>query len=286
MLKNGKVNQLFILIINFNFLKNNKLSLSLNSLFKKTLFSLRGKWFQAICIFFIAGVFQTLIQSIPAVGGILGFIISGPITVGYCIYSLNIINDNFPKFENILDGFKFNFGNNLLAYLIIALIVIFVGFLILFVFCSINFLLFLLYLDLFFSQSYEAFTVNYDWDALLTPFKLFSFESDFFDLIFFIFFLIASFCFSIIIPFIIASLPYSMTFFIMAEDYSIDAWEAIQKSRKMMKGFKRKYLILQIVLIIVAVLTSIFTVFIGLLWFIPLSYVITAVFYDQIKNQA
>ena len=77
-----------------------------------------------------------------------------------------------------------------------------------------------------------------------------------------------------------------MTFFIMAEDYSIDAWEAIQKSRKMMKGFKRKYLILQIVLIIVAVLTSIFTVFIGLLWFIPLSYVITAVFYDQIKNQA
>ena len=286
MLKNGKVNQLFILIINFNFLKNSKLSLSLNSLFKKTLFSLRGKWFQAICIFFIAGVFQTLIQSIPAVGGILGFIISGPITVGYCIYSLNIINDNFPKVENILDGFKFNFGNNLLAYLIITLIVIFVGFLILFVFCSINFLLFLLYLDLFFSQSYEAFTVNYDWDALLTPFKLFSFESDFFDLIFFIFFLIVSFCFSIIIPFIIASLPYSMTFFIMAEDYSIDAWEAIQKSRKMMKGFKRKYLILQIVLIIVAVLTSIFTVFIGLLWFIPLSYVITAVFYDQIKNQA
>jgi len=284
MLKNGKVNQLFILIINFSPLKNNKASFSLNSLFKQTFFSLKEKWFQAICIFLVAGIFQFLIQSIPAVGGILGFIISGPVTVGYCIYSLNIMNDNFPKVENIFDGFKFNFGNNLLAYLIITLIVIFVGFLILFVFFSINFLLFLLYLDLFFSQSFEAFTTNYDWNALLSPFKLFSFESNFFDLIFFILFLIASFCFSIIIPFIIASLPYSMTFFIMAEDYSIDAWEAIQKSRKMMKGFKRKYLILQIVLVIIAVLTSIFTLFIGLLWFIPLSYVITAVFYNQIKN--
>ena len=76
-----------------------------------------------------------------------------------------------------------------------------------------------------------------------------------------------------------------MTFLIMAEDYSVDAWEAIQKSRKMMKGFKRKFLILQIVLVIIAVLISIFTVFIGLLWFIPLSYVITAVFYHQIKKQ-
>ena len=39
MLKNGKVNQLFILIINFDLLKNNKLSLSLNFLFKETFFS-------------------------------------------------------------------------------------------------------------------------------------------------------------------------------------------------------------------------------------------------------
>ena len=76
-----------------------------------------------------------------------------------------------------------------------------------------------------------------------------------------------------------------MTFFIMAEDYSIDAWEAIQKSRKMMKGFKRKYLVLQIVLVILAVLTSIFTVLVGLLWFIPFSYVISAIFYNQIKNR-
>ena len=99
MLKNGKVNQLFILIINFTLLKNNKLSLSLNSLFKETFFSLKGKWFQAICIFLVAGIFQALIQSIPAVGGIFGFIISGPITVGYSIYSLNIVNNNSIHFN-------------------------------------------------------------------------------------------------------------------------------------------------------------------------------------------
>ena len=90
MLKNGKVNQLFILIINFNPLKNNKLYLSLNSLFKQTFLSLKGKWFQAICIFLVAGIFQALIQSIPAVGGILGFIISGPVAVGYYVYSLKM----------------------------------------------------------------------------------------------------------------------------------------------------------------------------------------------------
>ena len=74
-----------------------------------------------------------------------------------------------------------------------------------------------------------------------------------------------------------------MTFYIMADDTSIDAWDAIQESWKMMKGYKRTYLWLNIVLIFVMIPITIFTLFLGLLWFIPFSCVISAVFYEEIK---
>ena len=44
----------------------------------------------------------------------------------------------------------------------------------------------------------------------------------------------------LIVPGIIAALSYSMTYFIIAEDSSISASEAITKSKKMMKGNKWK----------------------------------------------
>ena len=45
----------------------------------------------------------------------------------------------------------------------------------------------------------------------------------------------------LIIPGIIAVLSYSMTFYILADDNSIGAMEAIDKSKKMMDGYKWKY---------------------------------------------
>ena len=92
------------------------------------------------------------------------------------------------------------------------------------------------------------------------------------------------FLFSIILPWIIASIPFAMTFFIMAEDTSIDAWDAVQKSWNMMKGYKRKYLILNIILLLLVIPVMLFTLFIGLLWFLPFSFIISAVFYQQIKE--
>ena len=75
-----------------------------------------------------------------------------------------------------------------------------------------------------------------------------------------------------------------MTFYIMAEDTSTDAWDAIQQSWKMMIGFKRSYLWLNVILLLMVIPISIFTLFIGLLWFIPFSFVITAIFYEEIKS--
>ena len=46
----------------------------------------------------------------------------------------------------------------------------------------------------------------------------------------------------LVIPGIIAAISYSMTFYILADDNSITAMEAIDKSKKIMDGYKWKFL--------------------------------------------
>tara|TARA_B100001057_G_scaffold25129_1_gene23160 strand:+ start:3027 stop:3833 length:807 start_codon:yes stop_codon:yes gene_type:complete len=260
--------------------------ISINKLISNTFQALKGKWMQAIFVFFVYNFLLALVQAIPGIGGFLSLIISGPLTVGISIYSLNIINDNFPKAENILDGFKYNLGNGILAYFILIPIIAIVGLFFMMIFLIINFWIFLMILSVSYYQAYEAFTSKTDWEALLTPFKLLSFELGFIEPIILILFCVISFCFSFILPWIIASLPFAMTFYIMAEDTSIDAWDAVQKSWNMMKGYKIKYLLLNIVLIIFFIPFILLTLFIGLLWVFPFSMVISAIFYQQIKINA
>ena len=255
--------------------------LNIRNLLNETLVLMKGHWLQAIAIFFVFNLIIGLVQAIPGVGGFLSLLISGPFSVGISLYSVKIVNDNFPKFQDLLFGFQYNLGNNILAYFIIIPIVFIVGVVLMILFCLINFLVFLLILNLVYTQSYEAFLNTMDWEALLTPFKLFSFTLAI-ESILLILFCVLSFCFSLILPWIIAYIPFAMTFFIMAEDTSIDAWDAVQKSWNLMKGYKFNFFILNLVLLLIFALTP-FTLFIGLLWYIPFSYVITANYYKKIK---
>lgn len=66
----------------------------------------------------------------------------------------------------------------------------------------------------------------------------------------------------LIIPGIMAAISYSLTFYIIADDYSIGALEAIDKSKKMMYGYKWKYFRLSLRLFGLALL-CIFTLGIG-----------------------
>jgi len=86
----------------------------------------------------------------------------------------------------------------------------------------------------------------------------------------------------LIIPGIIAALSYSMTYFIIAEDSSISASEAITKSKKMMKGNKWKlsYLGFRFTGWFLLVMLSFG---IGFLWVGPYMYVSYAKFYDDLK---
>jgi len=87
------------------------------------------------------------------------------------------------------------------------------------------------------------------------------------------------------IPGIVAGLRYSQTFFILADDESIGAKAAIDKSKKIMYGYKWKYFCLQW-RFIGWILLSILTLGIGLLWLIPYIQVTSAKFYDSLREQA
>ena len=87
----------------------------------------------------------------------------------------------------------------------------------------------------------------------------------------------------LIIPGIIAALSYSMTFYILADDRSIGAMDAIDKSRKMMDGNKWQYFRLGLRFLGWALL-CILTLGIGFLWLFPYIQISMAKFYDDIKK--
>ncbi|MFZ3169198.1 MAG: DUF975 family protein [Candidatus Methanoperedens sp.] len=87
----------------------------------------------------------------------------------------------------------------------------------------------------------------------------------------------------LIIPGIIAALSYSMTFYILADNKSIGAMEAIDKSKKMMDGHKWKYFCLGLRFLGWALL-CILTLGIGFLWLFPYMQVSMAKFYDDVKG--
>lgn len=89
----------------------------------------------------------------------------------------------------------------------------------------------------------------------------------------------------LIIPGIIAAISYSMIFFIIADDESISPNEALDKSKKMMDGYKWKYFQLGLRFFGLALL-CILTLGIGFLWLIPYAHVTNAKFYEDIKRNA
>lgn len=88
----------------------------------------------------------------------------------------------------------------------------------------------------------------------------------------------------LIVPGVIFSLAYSQTFYLLAEDPTLTAQEAMQKSWRLMQGKKAKLFWLGLSFI-GWILLSILTLFIGLLWLMPYMYVTYAQFYDDIREQ-
>lgn len=87
----------------------------------------------------------------------------------------------------------------------------------------------------------------------------------------------------LIVPGIIAAMALSMTFFIMSEDTSISAIDALKKSHAMMNGYKMSYFLLSLRYLALTIL-CILTLGIGLFWLLPYIYVTNATFYELINE--
>lgn len=87
----------------------------------------------------------------------------------------------------------------------------------------------------------------------------------------------------LIVPGIIAALAYSQTYFILAENPSMDSYDAILKSKKMMMGYKWQYFKVGLRLFGLGIL-CLFTLGIGFLWLAPYQYVVYAKFYEELKS--
>ena len=86
----------------------------------------------------------------------------------------------------------------------------------------------------------------------------------------------------LIIPGIIVALALSQTWFILADNPSMDSYGAIIKSKDIMKGHKWRLLKLGYILLVLTVLCF-FTLGIGFLWLIPYQNVVYAKFYEEVK---
>jgi uncharacterized membrane protein len=86
----------------------------------------------------------------------------------------------------------------------------------------------------------------------------------------------------LIVPGIIAALSYSMTFYILADDKTLKAQEALDKSKQMMDGHKTQLFYLCLRFFLLALL-CILTLGIGFLWLIPFANVTMAKFYDEVR---
>lgn len=87
----------------------------------------------------------------------------------------------------------------------------------------------------------------------------------------------------LIIPGIIAAFAYSMTFYIIADDNSIGAMDALKKSKEMMQGNKWKLFCLYWRFFGWSLL-CLLTLEIGYLWLVPYIQTSIAKFYDDIKQ--
>lgn len=87
----------------------------------------------------------------------------------------------------------------------------------------------------------------------------------------------------LIIPGIVASLSYSMTYFILADNPHIAPSEAITRSKNMMNGHKMELFLLNLSFIGWMIL-SLFTFGLGFLWLGPYMRAATAIFYQNIRG--
>lgn len=83
---------------------------------------------------------------------------------------------------------------------------------------------------------------------------------------------------------VVIKLPFSMAFYILADNPQMKGREALKKSASLMKGHMMQYLVLQISFIPLMFLSILF-LYVGLLWVMPYIYATNTIFYMDVTGE-
>ena len=240
-------------------------------------------WGNAIGVTFILFCVSIAASLIPYAGDAIGIIIAGPLAFGTALFFLKVSKGEKGEVEDLFHAFKSKeaFSFSLIAYLFTLIIIIPV-----FVVCSI------LWVTLFVGDFENiASLINSGTASLIdngttTPYAmdpsfLTEYSSPLFDSG--IGTIILSALIIIFVPITILSLLLSQVYFILADQKTKSASEAIKMSWNIMKGKKMKLFLLQLSFIGWAIL-SVFTFFIGLLFLYPYMLTTYAKFYQNLYD--
>ena len=240
-------------------------------------------WGNAIGVTFILFCVSIAASLIPYAGDAIGIIIAGPLAFGTALFFLKVSKGEKGEVEDLFHAFKSKeaFSFSLIAYIFTLIIIMPV-----FVVCSI------LWVTLFVGDFENiASLINSGTASLIdngttTPYAmdpsfLTEYSSPLFDSG--IGTIILSALIIIFVPITILSLLLSQVYFILADQKTKSASEAIKMSWNVMKGKKMKLFLLQLSFIGWAIL-SVFTFFIGLLFLYPYMLTTYAKFYQNLYD--
>ena len=240
-------------------------------------------WGNAIGVTFILFCVSIAASLIPYAGDAIGIIIAGPLAFGTALFFLKVSKGEKGEVEDLFHAFKSKeaFSFSLIAYLFTLIIIIPV-----FVVCSI------LWVTLFVGDFENiASLINSGTASLIengttTPYAMdpsfiTEYSSPLFDSG--IGTIILSALIIIFVPITILGLLLSQVYFILADQKTKSASEAIKMSWNVMKGKKMKLFLLQLSFIGWAIL-SVFTFFIGLLFLYPYMLTTYAKFYQNLYD--
>ncbi len=209
--------------------------------------SLRGRWGLPIGFALLLWLITVAVQNVPYAGGLASLILMGAFELGAVIFYLTFDRGGPAGLGMLFAGFK-NFLNALGAYLLVAIFVT----LWMLLFSVVGIVMLIIAL------------VSQNFEPILIALAILGFLPG----------LIAA---------IIAQLAYSQTFYVLATNLTQGPLAAIRASKKMMSGHKARLFCLQLWFVLFSI-ACIFTLFIGLLWVVPLGGVAKARFYDDLQS--
>ncbi len=212
--------------------------------------SLSGNWGLAVGTGLIYIAIQIVLGVVPFVGGVISFVISGALTLGWMMFFMGVARRESLSLGLMFQGFN-RFGTAFLASLLMALLI--------FAWMLPGIVVMIIAVVAGARTAFHGAAPSPALLILLVPLALL-----------------------IIIPVVLAQLRYSMTYFVMADDPDVDALDAIRRSTQMMRGNKWKFFCLQCRFIGWSLL-CLLTLGIGFLWLTPYFWTSVARFYEDLR---